>query len=208
MKNELSKQDLYEGVKQLIETEDAHIHLPQHKLFTLFSVAFQYFLFCSTKKAGAYIIRVQDSHLAEKLARKAKDPSSRKFIQSMLLPRKLKYGKSTFFIDFFHIGSWNLTNEIPQGKIQGALIVKNTSSKPMEEHSLTEEGEEDIMANLPKDYYLSSLIENSPKTITIAFEESFDSLKEIEFPFIVKDKEQTISGVTLGKNLDWDNIDQ
>jgi len=207
MNKDLSKQDLYEGVKLLVECEAPHIHLPQHKLFTLFSVAFQYLVFCSTKKPGAYVLRIQDSQLADKLARKAKDPSSRKFIQSLLLPRKFKYGKSTFFIDFFHIGSWNLTNEIPQGKIKGALIVKNTSSKPMEEVAATEEGEDDIMANLPKDLYLTSLMENCDKTITIAFEEEFENLETLEFPFVVKEKEKTISGVTLGKNMDWDNID-
>ncbi len=207
MNKDLSKQDLYEGVKLLVECEAPHIHLTQHKLFTLFSVAFQYLVFCSTKKPGAYVIRIQDSQLADKLVRKAKDPSSRKFLQSMLLPRKLKYGKSTFFIDFFHIGSWNLTNEIPKGRIQGALIVKNTSSKPMEEVAVTEEGEEDIMANLPKDLYLTSLMDNCDKTITIAFEEEFENHATLEFPFVLKDKEKTISGVTLAKGMDWDHID-
>ena len=88
MKRDLNKNDLYESVKALVECESSHIHLHQHKLFTLFSVAFQYLLYMSTKKPGAYIIRIEDSQLAEKIARKAKDLSSRKFLQTLLLPRK------------------------------------------------------------------------------------------------------------------------
>ena len=91
---DLSKEDLYESVKTLVETEEEHIHLDQQKLFTLFSVAFQYLLFKSTKEPGAYILRIEDSALAEKLAKKSKDPSTRRFVQSLLLPRKLKYQKS------------------------------------------------------------------------------------------------------------------
>ena len=98
---DISKQDLYEGVKTLIEAESNHIHLTQQKLFTLFSIGFQYLLFQSTKKPGAYIVRVEDGILADKLAKKSKDPSSRKFMQSLLIPRKLKYEKSVFYLDYF-----------------------------------------------------------------------------------------------------------
>jgi hypothetical protein len=164
MSRDLSKQDLYESVKTLVEAENhPHLILPQQKLFTLFSLAFQYLLFMSTKKPGAYVIRVEDSQLADKLARKSKDPSTRKFIQSLLLPRKLKYGKSVFFLDFFHVGSWNLTSDIPREKLKGALIVKNTSSKPMDDVGVTDFDPEDEearkeaeqLAALPKDYWYS-----------------------------------------------------
>ena len=37
MSEDLSKQDLYEGVKTLVENTHPHIHLTQQKLFTLFS---------------------------------------------------------------------------------------------------------------------------------------------------------------------------
>jgi hypothetical protein len=210
---DLSKQELYESVKALVDKETVpHLHLDQHKLFTLFSIAFQYFLYCSTKKPGAYIIRIEDSSLADKLARKAKDPSTRKFIQSLLLPRKLKYGKSTFLLDFFHVGTWGLTSEIPKDKLKGALIIKNTSSKPMAEslENKVEEGEnaeEDIMANLPPNYFLTSLIENVPKTITIAFETAFEELEVLQFDFIKKDKEKSLSGVTISKDIDLENLD-
>lgn len=214
MKKDLDKQEMYDAVKAMVESESDHIHLTQHKLFTLFSVAFQYMLFRSTKKPGAYIIRVEDSVLAEKLARKSKDPSTRRFIQSLLLPRKLKFQKSTFFIDFFHIGSWNLTSEVPKEKIQGAIIVKNTSSKPMTEIMVpstnTEDGEEveevDIMAGLPEDYYFTSLREFSPATVTIAYETELPGVEPLEFSFIQKEKERTASGVTISSSVDLDDI--
>mgnify|MGYP000232836227 CR=1 FL=1 len=209
---DISKVDLYESVKALVETDesgDKHIHLAQQKLFTLFSIAFQYMLFRSTKNPGAYIIRIEDSALADKLAKKSKDPSTRRFIQSLLLPRKLKYQKSTFFLDFFHIGSWSLTNDIPKEKIQGAIVVKNTNKRPMMEIQEDEEGEMDPMAQLPQDYFISSLTEFVPKTITVAYDwqkEDHLPLKEVNFPFIKKEKEH-VAGLTLSRELDLDNID-
>lgn len=203
MGQDLTKQDLYEGVKTLIETDALHIHLPQQKLFTLFSIGFQYLLFQSTRKPGAYIIRVEDGHLAEKLGKKAKDPSTRKFMNSLMIPRKLKYEKSVFYLDYFHLGSWNLTSEIPRDKIQAALIVKNTSSKPM-----VEIDEEDSAIN-PHDsinsgQYRHILVETSPKTITIAFEETYDDAIQVNFSFIKKEKEKTVSGVTISDDVDWE----
>ena len=78
-KNDLPKETLYEGVKTLIESEAPHIHLSQQKLYTLFSVGFNYLLFRSTKEAGHYIIRVEDSYLLEKLQKKSKDTTTRSF---------------------------------------------------------------------------------------------------------------------------------
>ena len=171
MSKDISKQDLYEGVKTLIESDIVHIHLPQQKLFTLFSIGFQFLLFQSTKNPGAYIIRVEDGHLAEKLAKKAKDPSTRKFMQSLLIPRKLKYEKSVFYLDYFHFGSWNLTNDIPKEKIQGAIIVKNTSNKPMFEVDPEESVDTSAHESIIGGQYRQVLLENSPRTVTIAFEE-------------------------------------
>lgn len=204
MSNDLSKQDLYEGVKTLIETDAIHIHLPQQKLFTLFSVGFQYLLFQSTRKPGAYIIRVEDGYLAEKLAKKAKDPSTRKFMQSLLIPRKLKYEKSVFYLDYFHLGSWNLTSEIPKDKIQAALIVKNTSTRPMMEIEMEESEDNTVPDTIKNGQYLKTLMENVPRTITIAFEETFEGTSQISFPFIKKEKERTVSGVTINDELDWE----
>lgn len=199
---DLTKTDLYEGVKALVETNEKHIVLPQHKLFTLFSIGFQYLLFQSTKKPGAYIIRVEDGILADKLAKKAKDPSTRKFIQSLLVPRKLKYEKSVFYLDYFNFTSWNLTSDIPKEKIQGALIVKNTSSKPMLE---IEDGEENIMDNLPEHHYLTTLKEFVPKTIMISIDETFEDAVTINFPFIKKEKDRTVSGVTINEEIEWED---
>jgi hypothetical protein len=201
MSGDITKSDLYEGVKTLVESSEEHIILPQQKLFTLFSIGFQYLLFQSTKKPGAYIIRVEDGILADKLAKKSKDPSTRKFIQSLLIPRKLKYEKSVFYLDYFHHASWNLTNDIPKDKIQAALIVKNTSTKPMTEiHS----DDVDILEQIPVDHYINSLKTFTPRTILISIDEKSENAAPIIFPFIKKEKDKTISGVTINDNLDWD----
>lgn len=204
MSGDLSKLDLYEGVKTLIETDAVHVHLPQQKLFTLFSVGFQYMLFESTRKPGAYIVRVEDGHLAEKLAKKSKDPSTRKFMQQLLIPRKLKYEKSTFYLDYFHLGSWNLTSEIPREKVKAALIVKNTSTKPMMEIDLEAEENTTVIDTIKNQDYLKVLMEFVPRTVTIAFEESFPGTTQVSFPFIKKEKEKTVSGVTINEEIDWE----
>lgn len=72
VKKDLDKSTLYEAVKTLVESGSKHIHLDQQKLFTLFSVAFQYILFRSTKHPGHYIIRIEDSMLAEKACSEGK----------------------------------------------------------------------------------------------------------------------------------------
>lgn len=208
-KRDLEKQDLYEAVKQLVELDSPHVHFNQHKLYTLFSIGFQYLLFRSTKEPGCYIIRIEDSLLADKLSKRSKDPSTRKFLQSMLLPRRIKYGQSWFYLDFFHLGSWALTNEIPKEKVKAALVVKDTSEKPMIEVDL--EAEEDdfgfAMANLPKDYFITSLMNFVPRTITIAFDLPIEGIVPVEFPFIKRDREKTISGVTFSKDVDIDGMD-
>lgn len=200
----ISKNDLYESVKALVEVEDKHIHLNQHKLFTLFSIAFQYLLYRSTKKPGAYIIRIEDSMLMDKLTKKAKDPSSRKFLQALALPRKFKYNKSVFYLDFFHIATWKMTNEIPQEKIQAALIVKNSSSRPMDskQDDDSDEEKDELLSVLPENYFLTSLQEFVPKTITIAYEQEFTDVTPVEFPFIKKDQEKALSGVKISKDIE------
>lgn len=204
MAQDISKNDLYESVKSLLErTDSPHIHFDQQKLFTLFSIGFQYFLYKSTQQEGHYIIRTEDSQLAEKLAKKSKDPSTRKFMQSLLIPRKLKFKKSTFYLDFFHIGSWNFTSEIPAEKIKGALIVKNTSTRPMDESLLSED---ELMNNLPKDYYYSMLREATPESIVIAFEQEFPDTSPMRFAFIKKEIDRSLKGVYLGKDVNIDDI--
>jgi hypothetical protein len=199
---DLTKALMYEGVKTLVETDEKFIHLTQPKLFTLVSLAFQYFLYLSTKEAGYYILRVEDSQLLEKIARKSKDDITRKFITKLTLPRKLKYGQSTFMLDFFHLGSWQLTKDLPVEKIKGALVIKNSDPKPFG-HFLEsdEEGAEAIA--LPQNYFLTSLQEVVPKIITIAFDESFEGFKKIEFPFIKCDeRERLAKGVKISHDID------
>jgi hypothetical protein len=208
-KNDLQKETLYEGVKTLIETEAAHIHLSQQKLYTLFSVGFNYLLFRSTKEAGHYIIRVEDSYLLEKLQRKSKDTTTRNFLQKLALPRKFKYGGSVFHLDFFNLSTWANTNELPKDKIKAALIVKNASKKPVG-FDVSEDDDEQtktLLANLPDDFYMSSLAEFVPKTITIAFDESLEKAQEIKFPFIIEEpKEKTVSGVKISADISFEDL--
>lgn len=204
-KKDLDKETLYKAVKVMVESEKNHIHLNQQKLFTLFSVAFQYILFHSTKKPGHYIIRIEDSFLAEKLARKAKDESTRKFLQKLLVPRRLTYGNSMFHLDYFNLTSWGMTKDLPKEKIQAAIIVKNTSHNP-----LIDDGDfrqyttpSDIGETMfGKDYYLSSLKEFVPKTIMIAFGEDYEGLEKVAFDFI-EEKDETVGGVKLAAGLNF-----
>ena len=199
MNKDLSKKDLYESVKSLVEIDETpHIHLDQHKLFTLFSIGFQYLLFKSTKNPGAYILRIEDSLLADKLSKRSKDSTTRKFLQSLLIPRKLKYQGSMFYLDFFHPGSWNITKDIEPSRIKGALVVKNTSEKPMHELDPDEENELD---SLPKNYFYTPLQEICPKTVVIAYDNHFERTSALRFPFIKKDKEN-LAGVHISQEVE------
>lgn len=205
---DLEKENLYNGVKQLVEANSNHLHLDQPKLFTLFSIAFQYMLFRSTKEPGHYLIRLEDSHLADKLQRKAKDSITRNFMSKLALPRRFKYQDSTFFLDFFHVGSWAITNELPKDKIKGAIIVKNTTSTPLSAMHTDEEEEEtvDIHSTLPEDFYLTSLTSFVPKTVTIAFEQNYQDVEVIKFPFI-KEEKKIVRGVKVSEDIDLDSIE-
>ncbi len=200
--SDLTKQDLYDSVKTLVECDAKHIHLPQAKLYTLFSVAFQYMLFRASKEPGHYVIRVEDSYLVEKLIRKAKDPITRKILQKISLPRKMSYEKSIFHLDFFNIGSWHMTNEIPPEKLKGAVIIKNTNSLPV----TGEEEEDDIMKNLPPNIFLTALTNAAPKTITIAFNQEYEGLTKINFPFIKEDQD-IVKGVKISRSINLDSIE-
>lgn len=207
MRQDISKQDLYQAVKTLIETPAQHVHMDQHKLYTLFSIAFQYLLFSSTKSPGAYIIRVEDSLLADKLARKSKDPSTRKFLQSLMLPRKFTYGRSTFYLDFFHVSSWNLTKDIAPAKIKAALVVKNPSEKLMEEIPEDDEVNTAELSLFPEGYWYTSLQEVAPKTLVIAFEKEFENTTPMRFDFIKKERERSLAGVRLSQEITFDDLD-
>jgi hypothetical protein len=202
-KKDLDKSTLYEAVKTLVECPSKHIHLDQQKLFTLFSVAFQYILFRSTKHPGHYIIRIEDSLLAEKLARKAKDETTRKFMGRLLVPRRLAYGNSTFHLDYFPLATWSVTKDLPKERIQGAIIVKNTSHNPLIDESdfrhITED--EQAIALFGKSYFLTSLMDVAPTTITIAFEEEFEGLETIQFDFIEEKSERMVDGVTISDDI-------
>lgn len=207
LKKDLEKTDLYEAVKALVESPAQHIHLSQQKLFTLFSVAFQYILFRSTKNPGHYIIRIEDSLLAEKLARKAKDETTRKFMSRLLIPRRLAYGSSTFHLDYFPLSTWGVTKDLPKERIQGAIIVKNTSHNPLIDEtdfrnvSLDEQAIELFGAH----YYLTSLQDICPKTITIAFNETYDSCENIEFGFIEESSERMVDGVKISGDINLED---
>lgn len=210
-KQDLDKKTLYEGVKLLVESEQDHLVLPQQKLYTLFTLGFQYFLYLSTKKPGHYIIRVQDSYLLDKLERKAKEDVCRRFMTKLALPRKLKYSGSTFHLDFFHLSTWANTNDLPKEKIQGALIVKSASPAPLQNNIAQEEAsqeEVDIMADLPNDYYVSSLASFVPKIVVVAFDEEFEGFEPIKFPFIKEEpKEKLLKGVSISSEINLDEME-
>ena len=205
-KKDLDKSTLYEAVKRLVESPNTHIHLSQQKLFTLFSIAFQYILFRSTKSPGHYIIRIEDSLLAEKLARKAKDETTRKFMGRLLVPRRLAYGNSTFHLDYFPLATWGVTKDLPKEKIQGAIIVKNTSHNPLIDESdfrhITED--EQAIQLFGKNYFLTTLMDIAPTTITIAFDDEFEGLENIEFDFIEEKSERLADGVIISDDIQID----
>lgn len=205
-KKDLDKSTLYEAVKTLVESPSRHIHLNQQKLFTLFSIAFQYILFRSTKYPGNYIIRIEDSLLAEKLARKAKDETTRKFLARLIIPRRLAYGNSTFHLDYFPLSTWGVTKDLPREKIQGAIIVKNTSHNPLiDESDFRNISQDDqAIALFGEHYYLTSLKEIAPTTITIAFNENFHDLHPMQFEFIEESSDRYIDGVKISEDLNFD----
>ncbi len=205
-KKDLPKELLYEGVKTLVEHPHPHLLLAQQKLFTLFSIGFQYLLYCSTKHPGHYILRIEDSFLADKLARKAKDESTRKFLQKLLIPRRLSYGKATFHLDYFNLSTWGVTKDLPKEKIQGALVVKNTSHNP-----LIDEGDfrhvdpentqnEAAVAIFGEDYYLRSLMEFCPRTVTVALAGAYAGTEKVNFAFI-EEEETPPQGVHLADGI-------
>ena len=205
-KKDLDKSTLYEAVKTLVEHPAKHVHFDQQKLFTLFSIAFQYILFRSTKHPGHYIIRIEDPSLAEKLARKAKDDTTRRFLQRLIVPRRLTYGNSTFHLDYFPLATWGTTKDLPREKIQGAIIVKNTSHNPLiDESDFRHIGEDDqAIALFGEHYYLTTLMEIAPRTITIAFNEEFEGLESIEFSFIEESTARNIDGVQISDDVQFE----
>lgn len=209
MKKDLDKTTLYEAVKTLVENPAPHIHLSQQKLFTLFSIAFQYILFRSTKHPGQYIIRIEDPFLAEKLAKKAKDETTRKFLQRLIVPRRLVYGSSTFHLDYFPLATWGITKDLPKEKIQGAIVVKNTSHNPMiDESDFRNISQDDQAIELfGRNYYLTTLQDTAPRTITIAFNEVYEKTEQIEFDFIEEESERMVDGVRISHPIQLDEED-
>ena len=192
MGGDLTKKNLYEGVKTILESGHSHIQFVQPKLFTLSSIAFQYFLFLSTKNPGDYLIRIEDGPLAEKAAKRSKDPSTRKFLQTLLLPRKLKFDKSCLYLDFFHVGTWQHKKDLHH-KLQGALIIPNPMPKPMNEVELGE---------MDKDLPYKSLRESVPKTIIISNNCNYEGNLLLSFPFIPNEENNlSTNGLTLSPDL-------
>jgi hypothetical protein len=202
-KKDLDKSTLYEAVKTLVEHPAKHIHLGQQKLFTLFSIAFQYILFRSTKNPGHYIIRIEDPSLAEKLARKAKDDTTRRFLARLIIPRRLTYGNSTFHLDYFPLSTWGSTKDLPKAKIQGAIIVKNTSQNPLIDETDYRHviSDEQAISLFGENYYVNSLMEMAPRTITIAFNQVFEGTDQVNFNFIEESPERLIEGVKISTDV-------
>jgi len=202
-RSDISKENLYNSVKTLIECPQDHIHLSQQKIYTLFSIAFQYLLYTSVKKPGVFIIRTEDRFLAEKLARKSKDETTRKFMNRLIMNRKLRYEESYIYLDYFSFQSWSLTSNLPKEKIRNSLVVKNTSHGALvEENDFRNMVDAFEVQEFGKHYYIKTLQELSPKTITISYQEQYPNLTEVKFPFI-PEPEEVASGVKINENIDF-----
>ena len=80
---------------------------------------------------------------------------------------------------------------------------------PMEdETTLDDPNSMMALANLPENYFVTSLQDIVPKTITIAYDTELENTHKVSFPFIKKEMSKTISGVTISDDLDWDNIEE
>lgn len=206
---DLTKEQLVDGVGCILKEIDVpeskyplHLHLNQHKLFTLFSVAFQSMLFLSSQSntSGQYLIRLENGALGQKLSQKAKDESTRKFIVKLLIQRKLKYKESCFYLDYFSPNTWFPLAEIPKGRFQGVIIVS--------ESSMRELGEE--YAHLGEIPYYTLIKNFCDKSILIdlnknqRFEEQIEPIIKVTIPIIgPKDEDVTLaSGVSISKEID------
>lgn len=210
--SDLSKEQLYEGVKSLVEQEARFIHLPQPKLYTLSSLSFQFFLYNSTKRKGSYLIRVEDGFLAEKLAKKSKDESSRKFLTKLLNTRKLTFNQATFYLDYFHPQSWPITQHIPLHNWQGALVIKGTGTKTFIDNGVDPEADhaQGVLSPIDENIYLMPLTKFQPKIIYVSFNsQTPPEFKLHKFSFIPdKEEDELHEDVSLHeeiKNMPWDN---
>ncbi len=206
--SDLSKEHLYEGVKLLVESEAEKIHLSQPKLYTIMSLGFQYLLYLSTKNPGAYLVRLEDSLLADKLMKKSKDLSTRKFLAKLLTTRKLNYGQSSFYLDYFHPQSWQVTQTVANTKWKATLVVKGTSNKTFidlpeldstSEHDLIQEKTNETILNpFDENVYLAPLCSLPIKTLWIAFDTNTPpDFTQVKFPFIPEKEEPMLGGVTI-----------
>lgn len=201
-RNDLTKEQLYESVKSLQESAGPHLHLNQQKLFTLSSIAFQYLLFKSTKNPGVYLIRIEDGHLADKLAHKSKDDTTRRFMEKLLLPRRLKFGDSTFILDYFKESSWERIQEMPISRYRAALVVRNTTRRPFQELDEDQNAAAALAAAHNLDF-MPRLMGHFAQTLTIAYDVTIPDAQVVRFDFITEE-EQNLSGVKLADHLSLD----
>src|SRR5690606_8386223 len=117
------------------------------------------------------------------------------------------YGRSTFYLVFFHVSSGKLTKDIPPNKLKAALVVKNTSDKLMEEIPVGHEDHGAEPSLFREGCWYSSLQEIPPKTLGIAFEKEFNGTSPIRFDFIKKERERSLAGVRLSQEIIFDDLD-
>lgn len=121
----------------------------------------------------------------------------------LMVPRRLTYGNSTFHLDYFPLATWGVTKDLPKEKIQGAIIVKNTSHNPLIDETDFRHIAEDEqgIALFGKNYFLTTLMDIAPTTITIAFNEEFEGLDCIQFDFIEEKSERYVDGVMISGDI-------
>jgi len=202
-RNDLQKEQLYEALKSLENGTGPHFHLNQQKLFTLGSIAFQYLLYKASRNPGIYLIRIEDGHLADKLAHKSKDETSRRLMEKILLPRRLKVGDSTFVLDYFQESSWTRIQEMPISRFRMAVVIRNTTRRPFHDrHEEDEEVETSKITSQSLDF-LPLLMSQFPQTLTIAYDMKIPDTEVIRFDFI-NDEEDTLSGVKITDQIYFD----
>ncbi len=227
---DLTKKELMSSVQLVVENVGIEsplglFYLDQHKLFTLVSISFQHLLFTSTKNPGTYVIRVQDGVLAEKIAKRAKDPSTRRFFQSLLLPRKLKFGRSTLLLDFFNVGSWSQTvrdavsgpeRNSKSKQLKGALVIKNPKAPPILETDSDDlalppqafsGGVSGESLGIPLAVHLEALVKTSSFVLLIDSEKEYENaaqklgMKKIIFP-LISSTDQQKDGVYIASDFE------
>jgi len=169
---------------QQIPHEKKWAHFHQMQTFTLATLATYYMARKAQYEGGIYLIRVETPLLAQKMIVRAKNKFVQGLFQSLCSHRKHRFHQSIFYLDFFQLSSWHLTEKIPLEKIKGILVIKESCVKVFQE----EEGDQDkdlyflskhVGAEVPLIFLVSPLFPIGLSHL----EEIKNQFTPVEFPF-------------------------